>query len=166
MKHAHLRSSRTLSIGAISGLLAWSAAGCGGAIPSSDGGPATVKLDGRYLVDSQGHSVYLFEKDESGESYCSGACAAVWPPLETPIFLLMATVVFFLAKMKLVTAAFLARHFKYAFLLIFILAAVITPTGDPVTQTIFAAPMVILYLMGIVIAWLVGPKRAKASDDA
>ena len=42
-----------------------------------------MKLDGRYLVDSQGHSVYLFEKDEDGESYCSGACAAVWPPLET-----------------------------------------------------------------------------------
>lgn len=63
--------------------LALVAAGCGGAIPSSDGGPATLKLDGRYLVDRQGHSVYLFEKDESGKSYCSGACAAVWPPLET-----------------------------------------------------------------------------------
>ena len=63
------------------------AAGCGGAIPSSNGGPATLKLtsskDGRYLVDSQGHSLYLFEKDEGGESYCNGACAAVWPALET-----------------------------------------------------------------------------------
>jgi predicted lipoprotein with Yx(FWY)xxD motif len=63
------------------------AVGCGGAIPSSDGGPATLKLtgsaDGRVLADAQGHSVYLFEKDEGGESYCSGACAAVWPPLET-----------------------------------------------------------------------------------
>ena len=58
-------------------------AGCGGAIPSSNGGPAMLKLDGQYLVDRQGHSVYLFEKDEGGESYCSGACAAVWPPLET-----------------------------------------------------------------------------------
>ena len=68
-------------VGAIG--LALVAAGCGGAIPSSDGGPATLKLDGRYLVDRQGHSVYLFEKDDSRESYCSGACAAVWPPLET-----------------------------------------------------------------------------------
>jgi predicted lipoprotein with Yx(FWY)xxD motif len=59
------------------------AAGCGGAIPSSDGGPATLKLDGSYLVDGQGHSVYLFLRDQTGESYCSGACAAVWPPLET-----------------------------------------------------------------------------------
>ena len=63
------------------------AAGCGGAIPSSDGGPAALELTrssaGRFLVDSRGQSVYLFEKDEGGESYCGGACAAVWPPLET-----------------------------------------------------------------------------------
>ena len=70
----------------------------------------------------------------------------------------MPTLVFFLAKMKMITARFLIRQFKYAFLVIFIIAAVITPTGDPVTQTIFAAPMVILYLFGIVIAWVVGPK--------
>jgi sec-independent protein translocase protein TatC len=73
----------------------------------------------------------------------------------------MPTVVFFLAKMRLVTAGFLARNFKYAFLLIFIVAAVITPTGDPMTQTIFAAPMVGLYGVSIVVAWLVGPKRIK-----
>jgi predicted lipoprotein with Yx(FWY)xxD motif len=67
--------------------LAFIAAGCGGAIPSSDGSPATLKLrsssQGRFLVDAQGHTLYLFEKDEDGESYCDGACAAVWPPLET-----------------------------------------------------------------------------------
>ena len=63
------------------------AAGCGGAIPSSNGGPATLRLmsskDGRHVVDSAGHSLYLFEKDDGGESYCNGACAAVWPALET-----------------------------------------------------------------------------------
>src|SRR5580765_5056475 len=50
----------------------------------------------------------------------------------------MPTVVFFLAKMKLVTARFLAKHFKFAFLLLFIISAVITPTGDPMTQSTFA----------------------------
>ena len=68
-------------------VLAVVAAGCGGAIPSSNGGPAGVKLDhselGQYLVDSEGHTLYLFERDEKGESYCSGACASVWPPFET-----------------------------------------------------------------------------------
>ena len=77
-----MRPLHAVVVGAI-GLVAVVAAGCGGAIPSSDGGPAMLKLDGRYLVDRQGHSVYLFEKDEGGESYCNGACAAVWPPLET-----------------------------------------------------------------------------------
>jgi sec-independent protein translocase protein TatC len=77
----------------------------------------------------------------------------------------MPTVVYFLAKMKLITARFLVAHFKYAFLIIFVVAAVITPTGDMMTQTIFAAPMVGLYLLSIVIAWVVGPKRLKASPD-
>jgi sec-independent protein translocase protein TatC len=71
----------------------------------------------------------------------------------------MPTVVYFLAKMRLVTAGFLLRHFKYAFLIIFIIAAVITPTGDMITQTIFAAPMVGLYVLSIFIAWIVRPKQ-------
>ena len=75
----------------------------------------------------------------------------------------MPTLVFFLAKMKLVTARFLVAKFKYALLIIFILSAVITPTGDPVTQVVFAAPMIGLYLLGIVIAWIVGPKRLRGA---
>ena len=71
----------------------------------------------------------------------------------------MPTVVYFLAKMRLVTARFLWRHTKYAILIIFILAAVITPSGDMITQTIFAAPMLVLYALSILIAWLVAPKR-------
>src|SRR5436190_5077524 len=71
----------------------------------------------------------------------------------------MPTIVFFLAKMNLITARFLVQQFKYAVLLTFIISAVITPTGDPVTQTVFAAPMIGLYVLGIGIAWLVGPKR-------
>src|SRR5437762_8157337 len=47
----------------------------------------------------------------------------------------MPTVVFFLAKMKLVSARFLIAHLKYAFLVIFIVAAVITPTGDMMTRS-------------------------------
>jgi sec-independent protein translocase protein TatC len=47
---------------------------------------------------------------------------------------------------------------------IFIISAVITPTGDPVTQTVFAAPMVGLHLLGIAIAWIVGPKGKAARD--
>ena len=74
------------------------------------------------------------------------------------------TIVYFLARMKLVTARFLLKNFKYAVLIIFVLAAVITPGGDPGTQTVFAAPMIGLYLISIVIAWIVGPKSNAETD--
>ena len=76
----------------------------------------------------------------------------------------MPTIVYFLARIKLITARFLAKNFKYAFLIIFVVAAVITPTGDMMTQAIFAAPMVGLYLLSIAIAWIVGPKRIGDAD--
>lgn len=76
----------------------------------------------------------------------------------------MPTVVFFLARMGLVTAGFLLRKIKYAILIIFISAAVLTPTGDMVTQTLMAAPMFVLYLLSILIAWVFGKKkRAEAA---
>jgi sec-independent protein translocase protein TatC len=76
----------------------------------------------------------------------------------------MPTLIFFLAKMHLVTAPFLWRNIKYAILIIFILAAALTPSTDPWNQTIFAAPMIGLYLICIVIAWIVGPKHEKGNQ--
>lgn len=71
------------------------------------------------------------------------------------------TLVFFLARMGVVTARFLARHFKYAILVTFVVAAIITPTPDPVTQTLIAVPMLLLYTISIGIAWVFGkPSRA------
>ena len=78
----------------------------------------------------------------------------------------MPTVVYFLAKMRILTARFLLKQLKLAVLLIFIAAALITPTGDPVTLLIFAAPMMGLYGFSIVVAWLVGPKRFGAAEDS
>ena len=77
----------------------------------------------------------------------------------------MPTMVYFLAKMGLVTARFLIGHLKYAILIIFIAAATITPTGDMTTQTLFALPMIGLYLISIVIAWIVGPAARRTSDQ-
>lgn len=65
---------------------------------------------------------------------------------------------YLLAKLRILTASFLLRNFKYAIVLIFIIAAVITPTPDAITQSLFAAPMIILYLLSILIAKIVGPK--------
>ena len=66
----------------------------------------------------------------------------------------MPTMVFFLARVGAVTPGFLIRNTKYAILLIFIFAAVLTPTGDPVTLTMMAAPMIVLYGFSILIAWV------------
>jgi sec-independent protein translocase protein TatC len=71
----------------------------------------------------------------------------------------MPTLVYFLAKLRLVTARFLWRHMQYAILIIFIIAALLTSSTDAWTQTMFALPMIGLYLISIVIAWIVGPKR-------
>jgi sec-independent protein translocase protein TatC len=77
----------------------------------------------------------------------------------------MPTLVFFLAKMGLVTARFLAAQFKYAVLVIFIIAAVVTPSGDPYNQTILALPMIGLYILSIFIAWVFAPIATKTDPD-
>jgi len=65
-----------------------------------------------------------------------------------------------------VDAGFLWRNLRYAVLVIFMLAALLTPTTDIVNLCIFAAPMIALYLLSIGIAWLVHPKRRKARAQA
>jgi sec-independent protein translocase protein TatC len=71
----------------------------------------------------------------------------------------MPAVILVLARMGLVTAGFLWKQIKYAVLLIFILAAVITPTGDPMTQSLMAGPMIALYILSIGLAWVFGKSR-------
>jgi sec-independent protein translocase protein TatC len=71
----------------------------------------------------------------------------------------MPMVVFFLARFGVVTAGFLMRRIKYAVLIIVVIAAVITPSGDPMTLAIFSAPMLILYVVSIGVAWLFQKKR-------
>lgn len=79
----------------------------------------------------------------------------------------MPVLVFVLARFGIVTARFMITHFKYAFLVIFILAAILTPSSDFVNQTLFAAPMVALYFISIGVAWLFGKKKkAKDAVDA
>jgi len=70
-------------------------------------------------------------------------------------------IVFFLALMGVVDAPFLWRYIRYAILGIFIIAGVVTPTTDIVNMCIFAAPMVVLYVLSIGVAWLVHPKRRR-----
>ena len=73
----------------------------------------------------------------------------------------MPMLVYFLARFGIVSAKFLLKQFRYAVLVIFIVAAVITPSADVVTQCIFAAPMLALYVLSIGVAWLFGKPKPK-----
>jgi sec-independent protein translocase protein TatC len=68
----------------------------------------------------------------------------------------MPTIVFFLARMGVVSAGFLIKHFKYAILIIFVLGAVLSPGTDVMSQLMMAGPMTILYVFSIGIAWVFG----------
>ncbi|MBI4464533.1 MAG: twin-arginine translocase subunit TatC [Acidobacteria bacterium] len=61
----------------------------------------------------------------------------------------------FLTLLRLVTPRFLLRNLRYAILLIFILAAVITPTPDVPTMMLFATPLIVLYFFGVGLSYLV-----------
>jgi sec-independent protein translocase protein TatC len=66
----------------------------------------------------------------------------------------MPTVVFFLARMGVVTGNFLLKHFKYAVLIITIVAAVVSPGTDAMSTIVFAVPMLGLYIISIGIAFM------------
>jgi sec-independent protein translocase protein TatC len=79
------------------------------------------------------------------------------------------TLSFFLAQIGLINARMMVKYFKYAVLVVFIIAAIITPTPDMVTQSIIAVPMLGLYGLSILIALAVGKgkerKRKKFEDE-
>ena len=71
----------------------------------------------------------------------------------------MPMLMFFLARLGVVNARQLIKGFRWAVLGIFVTAAIITPTPDIATQTVFAVPMILLYLLGVVVAAVFGRKR-------
>jgi len=75
---------------------------------------------------------------------------------ETPL------VIMGLARFRVVNARQLLRLWRYAFIGAFVVSAIVTPSIDPVTQSLVAGPIIVLYGIGIVLAWLVQPRPAKA----
>jgi predicted lipoprotein with Yx(FWY)xxD motif len=91
----------TIAASAPAALAVTACGGSGADVTTSSGGPVTVMAPktasgtpatvglansgglGRILVDSQGRTLYLFQKDVGATSACSGECAAAWPPLRT-----------------------------------------------------------------------------------
>jgi sec-independent protein translocase protein TatC len=68
----------------------------------------------------------------------------------------------FLARLGIVSSQWLASKRKIAIILAFVLAAIITPTFDPINQSLVAVPLVLLYELSIWLARLVQKKKAEA----
>jgi len=71
----------------------------------------------------------------------------------------------FLAKIGLIDVAFLNRHRKYAFLINFVIAAILTPTPDIVNQLMMAGPLIILYEISVVAVWIFGNRKFKDFEN-
>ena len=100
-----------------------------------------------------------------GEEYKAAITLRSAFAFESRIILAMGAVfelpimIFFLTRMGLVTPGMLMRQFRVAVLVIAVLAAVLTPTGDMVTMSIFVVPMILLYLLGVGVSWAFAPRR-------
>ncbi len=69
--------------------------------------------------------------------------------------------VMFLSLFGIVSPKFLWKNIRYAVLIIFIIAAIITPTSDVLTMCVFASPMLVLYVISIGVSWFVHPTSRK-----
>jgi sec-independent protein translocase protein TatC len=68
-------------------------------------------------------------------------------------------IVMALAKLRIVRSKKLLGWWRFAIVIAFIAAAIVTPSIDPLTQSLVAGPMIILYFLGIILARLVEPKE-------
>jgi len=74
-------------------------------------------------------------------------------------------IVFFLTKIGVITPGWLVKNRKYALLIIFILAALLTPGPDPISQCLMGIPVYILYELSIIVSRFARPSREREKDE-
>lgn len=74
----------------------------------------------------------------------------------------MPAITYVLARIGLVTARWMLKIWRIAVVVILVVAAVLSPTNDIPNMLLFAAPMLVLYVISIVVAWISGRKRRTA----
>ncbi len=114
----------------------------------------------RFLGQFGGEDMQFLPKIDEYWSFYS------WFLLGLGLVFQLPVLIFLLSRIGLVTPRFLMRQIKWAILGSFIVAAILTPTPDMVTQTLLALPMIGLYLLGVLVAWLFGRPRRKAAPEA
>ncbi len=78
---------------------------------------------------------------------------------EVPLFMV------FLGVIGVIDAAFLRRNRKYALLIIFVLAAILTPTPDVINQLVMAVPLLLLYELSILLVWICGARKRERGPE-
>ncbi len=66
-----------------------------------------------------------------------------------------------LALVGLVKSKWLMKYQRHAFVVCLVIAAVVTPTGDPINLALMTAPMVLCFELGVLATWLIEKRRAK-----
>jgi len=112
------------------------------------------------LIVNFGHNFTPMVTIEEYSSFFLSIILGLGISFELPIL------IFFLALFGIVSPRFLWRNIRYAILAVFVVAAVICPSPDPWTMCIYAVPMLVLYLIGIGVAWWVNPSRRKTKEAA
>lgn len=113
--------------------------------------PGAIKV----LVLQFGHRFHPILTIEDYTGFFLAVVLGLGVTFELPV------VIFFLALFGIVDGKFLLKHFRYAVLAIFLVAAIICPTPDPIGMCLFASPMLVLYFLGVAVAFFVHPDRRK-----
>ena len=75
-------------------------------------------------------------------------------------------VIAFMSMMGMVTPKFLIQKFRHAMVIIFIVAAVVSPTTDAINLCIFAGPMIVLYILSIGVSWIFAARRKRRAQES
>ena len=108
----------------------------------------------RFLISFQGPVVPLINVDEYFDLILM-VLLGLGLVFELPVL------IFFLSLFGIVTPKFLMKNFRYAILVIAILAAILTPTPDATTMLVFMAVLVALYFVGVAVSWVVVRRRER-----
>ncbi len=117
--------------------------------------PGALKI----LIVDFGHNFTSMVTIEEYSSFFLSIILGLGISFEMPIL------IFFLALFGIVSPRFVWKNIRYAILAVFLVAAIITPSPDPWTMCIYAVPMLILYLIGIGVAWWVHPSHRRAKEE-
>jgi sec-independent protein translocase protein TatC len=113
--------------------------------------PGAIKV----LVIDYGHKFHPILTIEDYTGFFLAIILGLGIAFELPILM------FFLALFGIVDAKFLMRNFKYGVLVIFVISGILCPIPDPLGMTLFACPLLLLYLLGAGAAFMAHPSRRK-----